>query len=238
MEKIMSAFWLDIRPLKEPLGFIRVLEWVFAIFAFASTVGYTGNTRFNVQCQGAGSIHEINVSFEYPFSLNQHKFDVPTCNKTDTKPQFLSGDFSSSAEFFVAVGVLAFLYCSSILMVYVGYQNVYRESNRGPVIDLLITGIFTFLWLVASSAWGKGLDGVKRATDPTVLIQIPDACKARGNNCTQGAVPTFGPLNSSVIAGFLNLILWAGNCWFIFKETHFHKQASPSATQPDATRQP
>lgn len=25
------------------------------------------------------------------------------------------------------------------------------------------------------------------------------------------------------IFGFLNLILWAGNCWFIYKETSFHK---------------
>ncbi|MCI4380831.1 hypothetical protein PGIGA_G00244440 [Pangasianodon gigas] len=241
MEKIMSAFLLDIRPLKEPLGFIRVLEWVFAIFAFASTGNYSGTTSFNIQCQGTGFIHVINVSFEYPFRLNKNGFDVPTCevNKTaESKKYYLIGDHSSSAEFFVAVGVLAFLYCTSILVVYVGYQHVYRESNRGPVIDLLITGIFTFLWLVASSAWGKGLTDVKLATSPTALVSLPNVCKIPPNKCTPGALPTFGPLNSSVISGFLNLILWAGNCWFIFKETHFHTQAAPSATQQEATRQP
>ncbi|MCJ8734949.1 hypothetical protein PDJAM_G00241080 [Pangasius djambal] len=236
MEKIMSAFLLDIRPLKEPLGFIRVLEWVFAIFAFASTVNYSGTTSFNIRCQE--TVHVINVSFEYPFRLNKHEFDVPTCevNKTESKKYHLIGDHSSSAEFFVAVGVLAFLYCTSILVVYVGYQHVYRESNRGPVIDLVITGIFTFLWLVASSAWGKGLTDVRWATHPTELISLPNVCKTV--QCTPGALPTFGPLNSSVISGFLNLILWAGNCWFIFKETHFHAQAAPSATQQEATRQP
>lgn len=31
------------------------------------------------------------------------------------------------------------------------------------------------------------------------------------------------------VFGFLNLILWAGNCWFIFKETPFHKPSQPSS---------
>ncbi|KAK3566366.1 hypothetical protein QTP86_032316 [Hemibagrus guttatus] len=230
----MSAFMFDIRPLKEPLGFIRILEWAFAIFAFASTSNYSGTTSFNIQCQGTGHIHEINISFEYPFRLNKPGFDVPTCevNKTstETKKYYLTGDYSSSAEFFVAVGVLAFLYCTSILVVYVGYHQVYSESKRGPMIDLLITGIFTFLWLVASSAWGKGLTDVGWSTSTTDLISVISVCKIQANKCTPGAIPQFGPLNSSVIAGFLNLILWAGNCWFIFKETHFHTKAAPSPT--------
>lgn len=32
------------------------------------------------------------------------------------------------------------------------------------------------------------------------------------------------------IFGFLNLILWAGNCWFIFKETPFHKEPNQQPT--------
>ncbi|GAA6106110.1 synaptophysin-like protein 2b [Tachysurus ichikawai] len=234
----MSAFWFDIRPLKEPLGFLRILEWVFAIFAFGSIGNYVGTTSFNIQCQGTG-IQQINISFEYPFRLNKVGFDVPTCevNKTDMKKYYLTGDYSSSAEFFVAVSVLAFLYCTSILVVYVGYYQVYSESKRGPIIDLIITGIFTFLWLVASSAWGKGLTDVKWSTSTSEFLSLISVCKILSNKCTSGAIPLFGPLNSSVIAGFLNLILWAGNCWFIFKETHFHAQASPASLQ-GATRQP
>lgn len=73
--------------------------------------------------------------------LNNHGFDVPTCEvnrTTDVKEYYLIGDFSSSAEFFVAVGVLAFLYCTAILVVYVGYQHVYQESTYGPVIVSLL----------------------------------------------------------------------------------------------------
>uniref|UniRef100_A0A8B9TZ21 Synaptophysin like 2 n=1 Tax=Anas zonorhyncha TaxID=75864 RepID=A0A8B9TZ21_9AVES len=30
-----------------------------------------------------------------------------------------------------------------------------------------------------------------------------------------------------VLFGFINFLLWAGNCWFVFKETAWHVQAAP-----------
>lgn len=57
---------------------------------------------------------------------------LKTCNSTAIT--YLVGDFSSSAEFFVAIGVLAFLYCIAALVMYVGYLHVYRDGKRGPII--------------------------------------------------------------------------------------------------------
>ncbi|RXN34334.1 synaptophysin 1 [Labeo rohita] len=211
----MSGFSLDLGPVKEPLGFIRILEWVFTICAFATTGGYVGSSVFTLDCEGKKD--DVTAHFGYPFRLPSQPYEIIHCNHSKNMT-YLQGDFSSSAEFFVCVGVFGFLYCTFTIILYLGYQQVYRESNRGPVIDLFVTAIFAFLWLVCSSAWGKGLTDVKYATNPDRLIEacLPD-------KCTVKTYPSMGRLNASVLFGFLNLILWAGNCWFIYKETPFHK---------------
>lgn len=57
-----------------------------------------------------------------------------------------------------------------------------------------MTAAFTFLWLVSSSAWGKGLTDVKWATNPHHLVE---SCK----DCQSGQFPSMGRLNASVVSG-------------------------------------
>lgn len=47
---------------------------------------------------------------------------------------FLVGDYSSSAEFFVTIGVFAFLYTTAALSIYVFFFEKYKENNKGPLI--------------------------------------------------------------------------------------------------------
>lgn len=59
--------------------------------------------------------------------------------------------------------------------------------------DLLVTAAFAFLWLVSSSAWGKGLTDVKWATNPDHLVENCAHCQA-------GEFPSMGRLNASVVS--------------------------------------
>nr|XP_023696866.1 synaptophysin-like protein 1 [Paramormyrops kingsleyae] len=226
IQQVTTGLRLDLGPLKEPLGFIRVLEWVFSIFAFATAGGYSGTTQVKVTCTGSDAV-SINADFHYPFRLLGQSFKIPTCSN-DTKLDInLIGDLSSSAEFFVCIGVFGFLYCTIALVLYLCYQHVYRDGTRGPMIDLIVTGAFSFLWLVSSSAWGKALTDIKWFTNPQTVADTITALKDFKGTCSPGQGPAMGRLNASVIFGFLNLILWGGNCWFIYKETPFHKPVSP-----------
>ncbi|KAM9276846.1 synaptoporin [Morus bassanus] len=213
----------SFRVVKEPLAFLRVLEWLFAIFAFATCGGYSGGLRLSVDCANKSeSDLNIDIDFAYPFRLYQVNFDAPTCEGKHREKLSLIGDFSSSAEFFVTIAVFAFLYSLAATVVYIFFQNKYRENNRGPLIDFIVTVVFSFLWLVGSSAWAKGLSDVKIATDPDEVLLLMSACKQQSNKCLPVRSPVMSSLNTSVVFGFLNFILWAGNIWFVFKETGWH----------------
>ncbi|KAK5895477.1 hypothetical protein CesoFtcFv8_012067 [Champsocephalus esox] len=210
----------QFRVLKVPLGFIKALQWFFAIFAFSTCGSYSGMFKMEVECRNrTDSDLSIEVEFEYPFRLHQVYFDAPTCKGIDTERFFLVGDYSSSAEFFVTIGVFAFLYATAALSVYVFFFDKYKENNKGPLIDLGVTSVFAFLWLVSSAAWAKGLSDVKTATDPDEVITMISACELEGNACREVHEPVMSGLNTSVAFGFINLVLWVGNLWFVFKET-------------------
>lgn len=61
-------------------------------------------------------------------------FEAPVCEGIRRERVFLTGDYSSSAEFFVTIAVFAFLYSLVATIVYIFFQNKYRENNRGPLI--------------------------------------------------------------------------------------------------------
>uniref|UniRef100_A0A672JG45 Synaptophysin b n=1 Tax=Salarias fasciatus TaxID=181472 RepID=A0A672JG45_SALFA len=130
--------------------------FIFAIFAFSTCGSYSGMFKLSVECKNREESNlAIEVQFDYPFRLHQVYFDAPTCKGENEERLFLVGDYSSSAEFFVTIGVFSFLYSMAALSVYCFILEKYRENNKGAQIAF----------------------------------------------------------------GFINLILWVGNLWFVFKET-------------------
>ncbi|XP_054976983.1 synaptophysin-like protein 1 [Sorex araneus] len=229
----MSSFQLNLSPLKEPLGFIKVLEWVASIFSFATCGGFKGKTSIVVSCPKENQNHTVTADFGYPFRLNQASFQSSSQQnvcQVDWSKYVLIGDYASSAQFYVTFAVFVFLYCIAALLLYLGYTNMYRDSRKLPMIDFIITLVATFLWLVSTSAWAKALTDIKIATGHNIVEEL-DPCIGQSVKCSFGSVSSMGSLNVSVICGFLNMILWGGNAWFVYKETNLHSPSDAAASQ-------
>ncbi|XP_043932816.1 synaptophysin-like protein 2 [Protopterus annectens] len=226
-----SGFTPNLKILKEPLGFIKVLEWIFAIFAFGTCGGYSGNIEATIKCNDEKNVTTLSIPFGYPFRLNRIFVEVPSCGNQSSEKVILSNDYSAYPEFFVTLGAFAFLYCMGALIVYLGYRHVYLENKKLPVLDFIFTFLFAFFWLVASSAWGKGLTDIKNAVSTENVFKNFSIC-LKASVCRIGELTAWGRLNVSVIFGFLNLIIWGGNCWFVFKETHWHKKGEDQNRDP------
>ncbi|XP_075471494.1 synaptophysin-like protein 2 [Ascaphus truei] len=191
------------RRLEEPLGFIKLLEWLFAIFAFGSCGSYSGETAATVTCKKEDEPDTllISVPFGYPFRLYQQRYEMPACEDLERRVLHLAGDFSAPAEFFVTLGVFAFLYSMLALVVYLRFHEQYTQIRRVPIVDFCVTGVFAFLWLVAASAWGKGVMDVKLATRPSSILSAMPLCQLEKAVCSAGAAPFFGLANVSVVRG-------------------------------------
>ncbi|XP_057710941.1 synaptophysin-like protein 1 [Corythoichthys intestinalis] len=233
----MTGFRFNLSPLKEPLCFIKLVEWLTAIFAFGSCVNFSAENTVSIFC-GDGKNETLPAKFLYPFRLSQ----VPLINDNGTlcdrvvNATHLVGDSSSSVHFFVGVGVFCFLYCMFASLVYFGYMHIYKNSDLGPILDMVITVVIVFLWLVSSSAWAKGLQNVKDATDTDGIGATIALCKEQNITCQVTEFANVRGLNVSVVFGYLNTIVWALNTWYVYKETRWYSQKNSTQTGP--TRHP
>uniref|UniRef100_A0A8C2DW24 Synaptophysin-like 1 n=1 Tax=Cyprinus carpio TaxID=7962 RepID=A0A8C2DW24_CYPCA len=209
---MQTGFKLNLTPVKEPLGFVKVVEWLAAVLAFGSCGGYTGRNLQVTECYISPN---LSVFYIFICRLNQELLvenNTTLCNRT-VPATHLVGDSSPSVEFFVAVAVLAFLYSMVALLVYLGYMHMVLRENS----DFVLTAVFAFLWLVCSSAWARGLQTVKDATGTAGIESTLALCMDRDVKCEVTEL-------YFQIFGFLSLIIWAGNTWFVYKETCWHSQ--------------
>lgn len=63
----------------------------------------------------------------------------------------------------------------------------------------MVTVVFSFMWLVSSSAWAKALSDLKMATDPDEVQLLVSACKIPTNKCGSVHGPRWSGLNTSVV---------------------------------------
>ncbi|XP_014677378.1 PREDICTED: synaptophysin-like [Priapulus caudatus] len=229
------------RPLKEPRGFIRIVEWILAIFAFATTCGFDSYTSFVISCGGTVGDKAVRVPYSYPFRLTNTWIDHKQCPNSTLgelkSDQFhLAESYSGPSQFFVAVGVICFLYCIVSLFVYLFLAPTYRENANVANGDLIMTAVLAVFWLISSAAWAKGLSDLKYGTSPSEVIKLCKDCKTFV--CAVGFTGKLREPQRLIICGFLNWMVWMANIWFLYKEsTWFKDRGAKPATPGQYTQQ-
>ncbi|XP_063861615.1 synaptophysin-like isoform X2 [Scylla paramamosain] len=213
---------VNLSVLKEPRGFIKILEFVFSICAFATVTSFYSYFTLEVKCNPLDEKPQETFTGEivYPFQSDRTRDTFSACETSDWNLH-VEGDFSSDARFFVAVGVLAFLYVLVALGLYCFFNALYENNDLVPIGDFALHVIFAILWFAASCAWANSLTGLRNATEFDNIKKYNDVCKKLP--CLKVTEPHFGQLISSVIFGFLNVFIWTSNLWFLYKETRFYK---------------
>uniref|UniRef100_UPI00358F41EC synaptoporin-like isoform X2 n=1 Tax=Myxine glutinosa TaxID=7769 RepID=UPI00358F41EC len=259
---------------------------IFAIFAFATCCGYHGQVTIMVHCKNQSAPPSIiHVPVEFPFSFPTMSVRLPSCVRppgagATTQPFFIRGSslLPGAAQMFVAVGVMALLYCVLATVVYIFFQHKYLVDNRGPRVDFAVSIAFAALWLSSSLLWARALSELKSTLVPGTLAAPIAACRSQtSTRCSSEAPPIMPALDVSVVVqwsdrcklinsseciplitgknsfqvfGLVNFVLWAGNVWFVFKETgwrqpslrpllrHTTLRASIATTTRDDQRRP
>lgn len=225
--------------IKEPIGFIKIIQFFMAILCFAIAVNGSSRLAFTAACINSAQTKIPAVTYQatygYPYDLTQAKIQAinscsaGTARKPDRETLTTEGfNIKSSAEFFVFLGVMAFLYSLVMLIIYIFMKHKYDNIVYLPLIDFVVTVLFAICWFASDIAWAKAISDIQYHTNTDNLIRsLTTMCPANGSSkaldCQSYKYASYGSIIISCIIGFCNLILWSGNIWFVLKETTWYK---------------
>lgn len=224
---------LNTRVIQEPRGFIKILTFVFAILAFATTSSFDTATELEIVCSQKEKKLDpmtpmvVKYPIEYPFKFEDTAIVTKT-NCTKNAPsieQYLPMDFSSSAQFYVTVGVLSMLYSVAALAMYLTASKQYETNPLVPMVDLAATAVLAIFWFAGACAWAAGIRDVKTYSNPSYLKNHIGICNTA--YCNTRDLGTWTSVHISIIFGFGNILLWVASCWFVYKETYLHQRPQP-----------
>ncbi|PVD24538.1 hypothetical protein C0Q70_15021 [Pomacea canaliculata] len=187
-------------------------------FAFATTTSFSSSTTFRVKCVNATE-ESVTFSYGYPMDLESVCIKLPVCPGASTTPGLdkfcLLAGAKPAAEFYVFVGVIVMLYSLAALVIYIFFDELYRKNNRLIIVDFVVSVVLALLWLNLLFSLG---------------FRFPE-CSVK-DSCSTENVGNYGSLNASIIFGFLNMMVWLGNLWFLYKETPWFKIQSKPPSAP------
>ncbi|CAI4227809.1 unnamed protein product [Auanema sp. JU1783] len=214
---------------KYPLGVIRVVEFLFIVLAIAAVNSWS--VTVNADCPVQPTNNEsIKVHIEArTFTLSDVK--VQNCNKTEVTFWKSDNNAGGSAGFFYFTNVTALIYVLVITFIYVIFWEVYQHEKRLALADLAITALLFVFFFFCSSIWWAGSNTLGSATSEKTINELltVDGFWGHGGPTLSASRDTNnGKLVISVICDWACVLLFAFNCWFVWKEIVPRPAENPS----------
>ena len=115
--------------LKEPRGFIKIIQFFFSILAFACLVDWRGHLSFELTCKPNNTKITVNHIFQYPFAMDAVEESLPLCQAIKTGKKDFELNAVSSSQFFVFIGVVSFFASIIIAFGYVLYEVGFNQTD-------------------------------------------------------------------------------------------------------------
>ena len=157
---------------------------IISILAFSITAGFTNSPNNNsLTCTTNDNVsRELNLEFNYPFRAQNFKavyipFDdfIEKVTRNESSCRVTSGfdtrSFAGFAQFFVAMGVLSFLYCLGILCIYVLFINPQLPFAKWIIVFVSFPHFSTTVYTVPWACTSKQITSYP--FHPFLLILLP-----------------------------------------------------------------
>lgn len=223
--------------LKEPRGFVRILQAIFSILAWSTTAGFSTISTLHIDCPDSAPF-TVEYKIEYPFDLRNTEVAAPyNCtDDTDVVNDTFPIDFSCTAMLYVLVCFISLVYSVGAAVHYCLFSSKYENDPLAPMVDLCATMLIAVFWIGITCVWALNISDLKHYTHPHYFKDSLTVCQDAEANCQPSNPGKWSSLTVSIICGFTCVVMWIGSTWFVFKETSLHKKPQfQTQTQPQAT---
>lgn len=218
--------------IKEPRGFIRILQVFIGLLAWSTTAGFSTTSVLHIYCPDNTSPFNVDLEVKYPFDIRTTKVSAPqNCSDdTDVVDDTFPIDFSATSMLYVAVCVLSLIYALSSAIYYCFFTAKYETDPLVPMVDLCITLLFTVAWIAITLTWWLNVTDLKLYTHPNYFRNWLSACLNDDIKCETSSPGKWSSLTVSIVCGLACVLMWLGSTWYIFKETTLHKKQTYQAS--------
>jgi len=238
MQKLLTR--MDWEQLKMPLGFVRVLELVFCIIGYAALTSWEFDLAVTCKYDSTvalpkGTTPSVQLITS---SLRLGEWELKKCDSlaagTDTAA-VLFPDGGGAKGYYSTLLLLSLLITAATLLVYIGWWPEYTMDERLPTADMILTSILAFTWLVGTFAFALAVSQIKASVTVENVEKVVtggDWCKGTGvTGCDVKSTAMTSLLSVAVVCGLANVLLYAVNVWFVYKETPSFKARTVRGVQ-------